>query len=96
MVPDEKFLALAGIIALIAIVYAIGEWLLRRRKREKLETVFAANLDLTRYDDMPSGVAVLMAWSEPGDFPRYHQRMQDEVRKNMPVLARALDRLVEN
>jgi len=95
MIIDDKFVVLAGIVALIAILYALGEVLLRRRTKKELDSTIEANVDLTQYDDIPSGAAVLMAWSEPGDFPRYHKKMQEEVRKNMPVLARALDRMVK-
>lgn len=48
---------------------------------------------LTQFDRLPAIDAVVKAWSEPGAFPTWHYRMQQIVRKSMPVLGRALDRL---
>lgn len=50
---------------------------------------------LHMYDHLPPLVAVVSAWVNPGANPGWHYTMQDEVRKSMPVLARALDRLVK-
>lgn len=50
---------------------------------------------LEQFDGLTAIEAVTKAWSEPGDFPTWHYRMQQVVRKTMPVLGRALDRLVE-
>lgn len=36
--------------------------------------------------------AVIRAWSDPGPRPEWHRRAQAEVRRAMPLLARALDR----
>lgn len=33
------------------------------------------------------------AWSEPGPRPGWHEAMRQRVRRDMPLLARALDRL---
>jgi hypothetical protein len=49
---------------------------------------------LRRYDDLPAVEAVLLAWTEPGIHPAWwHRDRQAELRKAMPLLARALDRL---
>lgn len=93
VVPDEKFLILAALLVLLAFVLWLGETAVRRRKRKAIEECIGP--ELQQYDDLPSGVAVLMAWSDPGDNPRWHQAMQEEVRSHMPVLARALDRMVQ-
>jgi hypothetical protein len=45
------------------------------------------------YDNLPPEQAVLKAWTRPGPRPDWHRKMQDEVRKVMPLLARALDRM---
>lgn len=45
---------------------------------------------LTRYDDLPPSEAVVLAWTELPEVGR------DNLRRDMPVLARALDRLVEH
>lgn len=38
---------------------------------------------------------VVRAWLYPGVNPGYHQRKMDELRRDWPVLARALDELTE-
>jgi len=50
---------------------------------------------LTKYDHLPPEEALAKAWNDPGVNPAWHHRMQQIVRSQMPVLARALDRLVE-
>ena len=79
-------------------VWLVGDMVLRRRKQRAIEAEATpyTQQGLEQYDDFPPGYAVALAWSEAGDFPRWHSKMQDEVRKNMPVLARALDRMVED
>lgn len=49
--------------------------------------------DLEQFDGLTAIEAVAKAWSESGEFPTWHYRMQQIVRKTMPVLGRALDRL---
>ena len=49
----------------------------------------------TALDSLPPEEALARAWSEPGNNPRWHRLCQQVVRDCMPVLARALDRLVE-
>jgi hypothetical protein len=48
---------------------------------------------LRQYDHMVPIDAVMAAWFIAGDNPVWHHRMQRRVRKSMPLLARALDRL---
>lgn len=52
---------------------------------------------LSQFDTLDAATAVAKAWSNPGRHPAWHFRMQQIIRTQMPVLARALDRLaVEN
>ena len=100
IVPEpEKLLVLALLGIVLLFVYLIAELFLRRRKQKELLENMGTPVTkegLEQYDDLQPGEAVLLAWSEPGNFPQWHRQMQNEVRKNMPVLARALDRMVEN
>ncbi|MQB01462.1 MAG: hypothetical protein GEU78_14415 [Actinobacteria bacterium] len=48
---------------------------------------------LRQYDHLPAAEAAVRAWTMPGRFPGWHSRMQRRVRRGMPVLGRALDRL---
>jgi hypothetical protein len=48
---------------------------------------------LRQYDHLPAVEAVLLAWTDPGTHPAWHRDRQAELRRAMPVLARALDRL---
>lgn len=50
---------------------------------------------MAQYDDLPPAEAVVLAWTNPGDHPAWHRDRQAELRKAMPLLARALDRLAE-
>lgn len=91
-------LALATLILGSLFLAIAGGMILRCRKRKQLEAAMALRPEpaLNMYDDFAPGEAVILAWLAPGDFPRYHSKMQDEVRTNMPILARALDRMVKN
>jgi hypothetical protein len=81
----------------ILFIYSVGEFFLRRRKQEEVPPVTPITEEgLVQFDDLPPGLAVALAWSEPGENPAWHRQMQAEVRSQMPVLARALDRMVEN
>jgi hypothetical protein len=51
---------------------------------------------LEQFDHLPPLMAVALAWSYPGKYPTWHYRMQQIVRAHMPVLGRALDRLVSD
>lgn len=46
-----------------------------------------------RYDDKKPAQAAAAAWHEVGAHPDWHRMQQREVRRRMPVLARALDRM---
>jgi hypothetical protein len=48
---------------------------------------------LRKYDHLPAEEAVRLAWQTPGPNPHWHTQMQAKVREQMPLLARALDRL---
>ena len=45
------------------------------------------------YDHMPILEALWNAWNNPGRKPQYHERMKDNVRRDMPILAHVLDRV---
>lgn len=47
------------------------------------------------FDHLPADEAIVMAWNVPGAAPRYHRDMKILVREQMPVLARAIERLTE-
>lgn len=87
----DKLIALALVCMILLFTYLIGELFLRRRKQGEATPITEEGL--VQYDELPSGVAVLMAWTEAGGNPLWHFEMQDEVRKKMPLLARALDRM---
>jgi hypothetical protein len=99
-VISEELKIVAFIVIGIGILFLFlaGEMILRSRKQRIIESQIAPfiEVDLKQYDDFAPGEAVILAWSEPGDFPLWHSRMQEEVRTKMPALARALDRMVEN
>ena len=92
MAEPEKLLMLALIAIIMLFAYLILALFFERRKTKDVTPV--TKTGLSQYDGLPSGVAVLMAWSEPGSNPEYHRLMQNEVRRQMPVLARALDRFI--
>ena len=48
---------------------------------------------LAKYDSMPAKDAVLAAWSTPGNNPGWHRMHRRKLHEEMPLLARALDRL---
>lgn len=94
--PDElRLISFIALGLLILFIFVAGCMILRSRKQQEMAGTPVTEQGLQQYDYLPSGMAVMMAWSELGDNPRWHQKMQDEVRQNMPVLARALDRMVE-
>lgn len=51
---------------------------------------------ITMYDGLPPEEAVVRSWADYGSNPRHHIEQQDKLRKSMPLLARALDRLVDS
>lgn len=52
--------------------------------------------DIEKYDHLPPGIAVAYAWEESDVGSHLHEMRKDEVRAQMPLLARSLDRLVED
>lgn len=50
---------------------------------------------LQQFDNHDAVTAVIEAWTIQGNNPAWHQEMQKQVAVRMPVLARALDRLVK-
>lgn len=48
---------------------------------------------LEQYDDLQAVTAVILAWTEPGPHPAWHEDNRADLRRAMPVLGRALDRL---
>lgn len=52
-------------------------------------------MNIEMYDMLPPDQAVARAWADPGRSPMTHREAQDNLRKSMPLLARALDRLVD-
>ena len=50
---------------------------------------------LVKYDDRDPAEAIVYAWTKPGVNPEWHSRQVEYVRESMPLLARAIDRLVE-
>lgn len=49
---------------------------------------------LEMFDGLPAVEAVIQAWTDAGPNPTWHHRMQQILKVQMPVLTRALDRLV--
>lgn len=50
---------------------------------------------LVQYDNQDALTAIINAWVIQGVESLYHRRMQDQVRRSMPLLGRALDRAAE-
>lgn len=91
----DQIIALVAIIGFILFTWFAGDAFLRRRKQEEITATPVTQEGLEQFDDLPAGVAVVMAWSEAGENPVWHHKMQNEVRSQMPVLGRALDRMVD-
>ncbi len=51
--------------------------------------------NIEMYDMLPPEQAAARAWGDPGRSPHIHREAQDNLRRSMPLLARALDRLVD-
>lgn len=81
------------IIGLLAMMFRIYLFYKEAQKVEPAEPI--TEDILKQYDDLPSGMAIYLAWVEDGTSPRLHRKLQDAVRAEMPILARALDRMVE-
>lgn len=52
--------------------------------------------NIRMYDRLSPEEAVYKAWSVAGKSPATHRAAQDRLRREMPLLARALDRLVDS
>lgn len=50
---------------------------------------------MVQYDNQDTMDAIINAWVIQGVESLYHRRMQDNVRRQMPLLGRALDRAAE-
>ena len=94
VVDGVIFLALIGLLLLVTYLAAI--WIENQNKQKvEMARTPVSEEGLKSYDDLPADEAVALAWSEAGVNPTWHFRMQQIVRAQMPVLARALDRMVE-
>lgn len=94
---DEiKILAFIALGLMILFIFLVGHIILQCRKKQNVEPTPVTEAGLTQYDGLPPGGAILLAWTESGGNPRWHRKMQDQVREQMPVLARALDRFVDS
>lgn len=51
---------------------------------------------LQRYDDLPPVEALIKAWTNAGPHVVWHKENQRELRRHMPLVARAIDRIVED
>ena len=51
--------------------------------------------NIEMYDRLDPASAVRKAWRDPGKSEWTHREAQENLRKTMPLLARALDRLVD-
>lgn len=47
---------------------------------------------IRQMDHLPALTAARLAWSEPGANPNHHHLMKEQIRRDWPLLARALDR----
>lgn len=65
----------------------------RRLEEKSMDPTPVTQSGIEMYDHLTPAEAVLAAWSNPGSSPEWHERTQAIVRANMPVMARALDRL---
>lgn len=94
----EQITAFVCIWLFLGVVFVLTSmWLGKRADKRRRETWKMLNAfdDLTIYDHLPPGIAVAYAWSETRNMPHFHEMMREEVRAQMPLLARSLDRLVE-
>lgn len=93
---QTKMLAFIVILSFLGIVAMMTRIFLAHLEARKMEGSEPLTEDiLKQYDDLPSGMAIYLAWVEDGSSPRSRKKMKESVRAQMPVLARALDRMVE-
>lgn len=57
-------------------------------------TASFAEIDIHKYDHLPPEEAIRKAWFDEGSNVLWHEYMQDQIRKQMPLLGRAIERLV--
>jgi hypothetical protein len=76
---------LVALFILIGIVHFIAGRMYERNKIADPQPPLTEEA-LKEFDDLPSGVAVTLAWTDGTN--------QQEVRDTMPVLGRALDRMI--
>lgn len=50
---------------------------------------------LEKYDDLPPAEALKEAWLNPGRHPGWHHKNKAQVRQLMPLVARAIERIVK-
>lgn len=88
------FMSLIGLLLLVTHLSAVRIEKQNKQRVEMARTPVSEE-GLKAYDELSADEAVALAWSEAGVNPTWHFRMQQIVRAQMPVLARALDRMVE-
>lgn len=91
---EIKILGFLAICLGMLLVFVVGNLVLRGRKQNEEKTPVTEE-GLRQFDDLSPGYAVMLAWTDPGANPRWHDKARDEVRSQMPLLARALDRMVD-
>lgn len=77
-----SFLSVAGVLALL--IYSFD-------RSDGQSPVTEEGLKM--FDDIQAEYAIYLAWNDPGEHAYFHEIQKDKVRKAMPLLGRALDRL---
>lgn len=67
---------------------------MRHAKRKTSERRKKNRVNLDMYNHLDPVEALVAAWTIPGEHPVYHRNMQDRVARNMPLVARAIERIV--
>lgn len=97
--PVDDELKIAAYVALglmVLFIFLCGQIILRRRNERKDRNAPASKVVLEQFDDLAPAYAVMLAWTEfEISNERQHRKAKDDVREIMPVLARALDRMVD-
>jgi hypothetical protein len=83
---QQELIVMTLLFALVGTVSFFSGKIFERNK-DKPEVPVLTEKELSQYDDLPAGIAIAESWTGP---------KQKEVRSQMPILGRALDRLVEN
>lgn len=94
MTPEtvNKLIAFICILAMVMLLWTFAS---TRRISKWTPPEPDEDETLNKYDTLPPGEAVAYAWSDNEPNPHLHEMRKDDVRAQMPLLARALDRLVE-